>query len=315
MNSIRIALTIGEPAGIGREIILETCQQHEFRHIEFIIIGDKNLFSCELPENVRFHHIDFGENIHYGICKTDYADKILQTIEIGVDYCINNQADALVTAPINKNNIHAIKSDFYGHTDYIAELIFQKTGQYYQPIMMLTCPELRTVPITIHIPLKDVAEILTSDMIFKKVIILYQALKDDYKINLPNIQISGLNPHAGDGGIIGREEENILMPAIEKLRSCGVNISNPVSADIMFHQQARLAYDVAVCMYHDQALIPVKTLGFDVGVNVTLGLPIIRTSPDHGTALDIAGKNIANSSAMISAVQEAIKLAKNRTKI
>jgi 4-hydroxythreonine-4-phosphate dehydrogenase len=305
---ITIAITMGEPAGIGREIITKALRSDEFNTIDFIIIGDKNLFDMPKSNRIKFHHIDFGNSVEMGICKIDYADKILEMIDIGVDLCLNKVADALVTAPINKDTIHAIKPDFYGHTDYIRDVIFNRTQNYYSPVMMLACPELRAVPLTVHIPLCDVAKTITTEMIIQTVTIIDTAMKENYKINNPRIKIAGLNPHAGDNGIMGHEETTILMPAIAALRQKGIIISDPTSADIMFHTQARQQYDIALCMYHDQALIPVKTLGFDVGVNVTLGLPIIRTSPDHGTALDIAGQNKASANAMISAIREAILL-------
>ncbi len=303
---------MGEPAGIGIEIITKALKNSEFSDIRFIIIGDKNLFPNNMPSNVTFHHINFGHTVELGVCKSDYADKILQTLNVGIDYCLDKTVNALVTAPINKNTIHAINSNFFGHTDYISDVIFNRTKKYYKPIMMLKCPDLKAVPLTVHIPLKDVANSITQNLIIDTVTIVHHALENDYKIKNPKIKIAGLNPHAGDNGIMGIEELTILMPAIETLRSYHIDISNPASADTMFHAQARAGYDVAICMYHDQALIPVKTLGFDVGVNVTLGLPIIRTSPDHGTALDIAGKNSANPSAMIAAIQEAILLSNNR---
>jgi 4-hydroxythreonine-4-phosphate dehydrogenase len=311
---ITIAITMGEPAGIGCEIITKALLCDDFKEINFIVIGDKNLFSSDLPHNVTIHPIDFGKNITLGICKSDYADKILQMIDVGIDYCLNKTADALVTAPINKDNIHAIKSDFFGHTDYINDVLFDRLKKRYDPVMMLCCPDLKAVPLTVHIPLHKVANTLTTDLIMNKVMIIHHALQNDYQILNPRIKLAGLNPHASDNGIIGNEENNILMPAVKALRLKNVNISNPISADTMFHKEARKTYDIAVCMYHDQALIPVKTLGFDIGVNVTLGLPIIRTSPDHGTALDIAGKNQANPSAMIAAIHEAIIITKNREK-
>ena len=309
-----IAITMGEPAGIGCEIISKALLSDDFNTIRFIVIGDKNLFPQNLPDNVTIHPIDFGQDITLGVCKTDYADKILQMIDIGIDYCLNKTADALVTAPINKDTIHAIKSDFFGHTDYISDVLFDRLKKRYDPVMMLCCPDLKAVPLTVHIPLHKVANTITTDLIINKVTIIHHALRNDYQILNPRIKLAGLNPHASDNGIIGNEEHDILMPAIQALRLKGINISNPTSADTMFHKEARKTYDIAVCMYHDQALIPVKTLGFDIGVNVTLGLPIIRTSPDHGTALDIAGKNQANPSAMIAAIHEAITIRNHRLK-
>lgn len=306
---VTIALTIGEPAGIGSEIISKAVTDTKFSDIQFEIIGDRRFFPDSLPNNITFHQVDFPE-ITVGQCQSYYASKILETIDIAVKKCLSGTADAMVTAPVNKDNIHAIYPDFFGHTDYIANKIHTLTGNYHKPVMMLSCPELKAVPLTVHIPLKDVANAITPQMIIETVEVIDKSLRKQYKVQHPRIKIAGINPHAGDNGIIGFEEKEILIPAIQHLRHKGINVSDPVSADVMFHAKARQTYDVALCMYHDQALIPVKTLGFEVGVNVTLGLSIIRTSPDHGTALDIAGKNMACPNAMIAAISEAIAISK-----
>ena len=210
-----------------------------------------------------------------------------------------------MTAPINKKALYDSGFEFPGHTEFLAALATQHTGTPCAPVMMLAGPQLRTIPVTIHIALKDVPDILTSDMIVDAGKIAAADLKSRFGIATPRLAISGLNPHAGENGSMGKEDNDIVLPAVEALIRSGIDAVGPLPADTMFHASARQKYDVALCMYHDQALIPAKTLAFDDAVNVTLGLPFIRTSPDHGTALDIADKGIANPSSMIAALQMA----------
>ncbi|MEK6204124.1 MAG: 4-hydroxythreonine-4-phosphate dehydrogenase PdxA, partial [Amylibacter sp.] len=195
-----------------------------------------------------------------------------------------------------------------GHTEFLAHLGGVKTS-----VMMLTSPELRTVPVTIHIALSHVKDALTDDLIEETITITHQALKRDFGIVDPRIAVAGLNPHAGEGGSMGSEEIDLIIPLLDKIRTQGIKLLGPLPADTMFHPTARAKYDVAVCMYHDQALIPLKTLNFSVGVNTTLGLPFIRTSPDHGTAFDIAGKGMADATSLIEAVKQARDMAGKRT--
>ena len=217
-----------------------------------------------------------------------------------------------MTNPINKKNLYDVGFTFQGHTDFLEDLAYQKTGAPCKSIMMLASDQLRTVPITVHIPLESVARALNENLITDSIRIVSDALVQDFGIGSPRIAVSGLNPHAGEKGALGTEDENIIAPALERLRKDGLQIAGPLPADTMFHARARKSYDVAVCMYHDQALIPLKTLDFDRGVNVTLGLPFIRTSPDHGTAEDIAGTGTVNPDSFIEALKLADQLADHR---
>ena len=237
----------------------------------------------------------------------------LTSITTAVDLTIAGQAKAVVTNPINKKNLYDIGFAFQGHTDFLEDLARQKTGTPCKSIMMLASDQLRTVPVTVHIPLEAVSKSLTEELISDCIRIVSHALIQDFGIGTPRIAVSGLNPHAGEKGALGTEDEHIIEPALKGLRKEGLNITGPLPADTMFHTRARKAYDVAVCMYHDQALIPLKTLDFDRGVNVTLGLPFIRTSPDHGTAEDIAGTGTANPESFIEALKLAHELADHRS--
>jgi 4-hydroxythreonine-4-phosphate dehydrogenase len=214
----------------------------------------------------------------------------------------------MVTNPIQKSILHEAGFAHPGHTEYLAELC----GIDHPPVMMLSCPGLKTVPITIHLPLEQAVAALTTELIVERAMITATALRRDLGYASPRLAISGLNPHAGEAGDLGAAEASIIQPAIEQLRDRGLSVTGPMAADSMFHEAARQHYDVAICMYHDQALIPVKTLGFDAGINVTLGLPIVRTSPDHGTALDSAGTGSADPTSFVEAVKLAAFLAGRR---
>jgi 4-hydroxythreonine-4-phosphate dehydrogenase len=213
-------------------------------------------------------------------------------------------ASALCTAPINKKALQdGAGFSHPGHTEYLAAL-----AGVDQVVMMLACDALRVVPTTIHIPLQDVAKTLTADLLRDTLRITEAELRRKFGVARPRLAVAGLNPHAGEGGKIGLQERDLITPALESLRAEGMQIDGPLSADTMFHPRARQNYDAAICMYHDQALIPIKTLDFDHGVNVTLGLPFIRTSPDHGTAFDIAGRGIAHPSSLIKALEMAAEM-------
>jgi 4-hydroxythreonine-4-phosphate dehydrogenase len=197
-----------------------------------------------------------------------------------------------------------------GHTDFIAWLI-RSRGLVADPVMMLAAPGIRTVPLTVHIPLRQVAQALTIDKILAQTRVVNHDLQRYFGIAAPRIAITGLNPHAGEGGALGEEEQSVIAPAIERLKREGLNVEGPLPADSVFHEEARSRFDIVICMFHDQALIPVKTLGFHEGVNATLGLPIVRTSPDHGTALSLAGSGAANPTSLISAIKLAAQMAKH----
>lgn len=242
------------------------------------------------------------------------AAGIIEAIDRAVDDCLGGRAAAVVTCPIAKKPLYDAGFRFPGHTEYLAHLATLHTGAQAMPVMMLAGPELRTVPVTIHIALREVPKALTTDLIIATARITAADLEHRFGIAKPRLAIAGLNPHAGEGGAMGDEDERIIRPAIERLRAEGVDAFGPLPADTLFHARARAGYDVALCMYHDQALIPAKALAFDEAVNVTLGLPFIRTSPDHGTAFDIAGKGIARADSLIAALRLARRLADIGTK-
>ncbi len=244
---------------------------------------------------------------------------IVQSLQRSVEQCIDGAACALVTSPINKAALYQDGFAFQGHTDFLADLLSRQTGKTLHGLMMLSAPSvsptLRVVPVTIHTALKNVAGALSTSVIVTAGTQLHQALQVDFGISAPRIAVAGLNPHAGEQGAMGHEEIDLIAPAIEMLVAKGIQAEGPYSADTLFHAEARGHYDAALCMYHDQALIPLKTLDFHGGVNTTLGLPIVRTSPDHGTAYDLAGSGHARSDSMVAALHMAATIAQNRKKI
>lgn len=244
-----------------------------------------------------------------GIAVSGNAAGVIEAIERAVEDTVNGLASAVVTAPISKKPLYDAGFQHPGHTEFLAELAHKHYGRKCLPVMMIAGPQLRTIPVTIHIPLADVPATLTHEMIVKTAAAADLDLKARFKIPHPRLAISGLNPHAGENGAMGREDIEIVEPAIKELISMGINAFGPLPADTMFHASARATYDVALCMYHDQALIPAKALGFDDAVNVTLGLPFIRTSPDHGTAFSLAGTGQAKPDSFIAALKMAGQMA------
>lgn len=317
-----IALTCGEPAGIGPELA-GAARLALGTSLPFFWIGDPR----HLPPTCAYQTIEkpsdshgipadvlpvlphpFASTATPGTAKPDHAADVIGVIARAVAFVLAGKASAICTAPIHKK---ALKDGagfaFPGHTEYLAAL-----GNVDRVVMMLACPELRVVPATIHIPLADVPRKLTATALEETLRITHAGLVQDFGLISPRIAVAGLNPHAGEGGTMGHEEETLLIPVLDRLRREGMQISGPLPADTMFHKAARARYDVAVCMYHDQALIPIKTIDFAGGVNLTLGLPFIRTSPDHGTALDIAGRGIADPSSLIAALRMAQQMAQIR---
>ena len=243
-----------------------------------------------------------------GIIDPATAKGVIAAIDEGVALVMAGKAAALVTNPIQKEALYSAGFRHQGHTDYLASLA-SKTGHKFHEVMMLVARDLRTVPLTVHIPLKDVLAALNTGMIVSQAHVVANDLQKYFGIMRPRIAFTGLNPHAGENGTMGREEQTIIIPAINQLRAEGLTVAGPLPADTAFHEEARANYDAILCMYHDQALIPVKTLDFHGGVNVTLGLPFIRTSPDHGTALGIAGTGKANPQSLIAALKLAGEMA------
>ncbi|MCB1418942.1 MAG: 4-hydroxythreonine-4-phosphate dehydrogenase PdxA [Notoacmeibacter sp.] len=244
-----------------------------------------------------------------GMALAANAGGILEAIDRAVADTLNGFAAGVVTLPIAKKPLYDAGFSFPGHTEYLAHLAEMATGSPVRPVMMLAGPKLRTVPVTIHVALAQVMASLTHDLLEETIRITHNDLVARFGFSSPRIAVSGLNPHAGEDGSMGREEIEVIAPVLERLRAEGMDIAGPLPADTMFHDRARAAYDVAICMYHDQALIPAKALGFDDAVNVTLGLPFIRTSPDHGTAFAIAGQGIARPDSLVAALKMAGRMA------
>ena len=318
-----IVISQGEPSGIGPEIAVKAWAALAGRigGRPLRLIGSAELFreaaalcGIDMPgfgEAIIDMGMDTGRTSQAGRPSVATAGAVTAAIERGVHACLTGEAAALVTAPIHKAVMTEAGFGFPGHTEYLAAL----TGRD-RAVMMLASsdvdPPLRVVPFTIHMPLRDVFQNLDAGAIAATGAVVLEALAKDFGCVKPRLAIAGLNPHAGEDGTMGREDLDIIAPAMALLRGAGHDVSGPLSADTMFHEEARKTYDAALCMYHDQALIPIKTLAFWTGVNVTLGLPIVRTSPDHGTALGIAGKGIANEASMIAAIRMAADIAGRR---
>jgi len=332
-----LALTCGDPAGIGLEIALKAWER---RHRDclppFFLIAHPHylrdraaLSGLHIPFVIgegAFNASDFDKAMvveplrqeqttcHPGHPSPAHANSIIEAIERGVAHVMAGRASALVTCPIAKKPLYDAGFAYPGHTEFLGHLAQMATGQNFKPVMMLVGEELRTVPLTIHIALTEVPKQVTRDLIIETAQIVARDLQDKFGLARPRLAVAGLNPHAGENGAMGQEDERVVRPAVQELQQRGLDVIGPLPADTMFHKQARKNYDVALCMYHDQALIPVKTLGFDSSVNVTLGLPFIRTSPDHGTAFDIAAQGIASPDSLIAALRLAAQMAENMTK-
>jgi 4-hydroxythreonine-4-phosphate dehydrogenase len=239
------------------------------------------------------------------------APAAIASIRRAVADVLAGNAAAVVTNPVAKNVLYRSGFAEPGHTEFLAKLAQDATGMQLRPVMMLWAPELAVVPVTIHLPLRDVVSRLTSDLIVESGKIVERDLRERFRIARPRLAVAGLNPHAGEAGSLGEEDHMIVEPAVKRLQSDGIDVIGPLPADSLFHARARATYDVALCMYHDQALIPIKTLAFDHAVNVTLGLPFVRTSPDHGTAFDIAGTGGAKPLSLVAAILLAARLSAN----
>jgi 4-hydroxythreonine-4-phosphate dehydrogenase len=326
-----LALTCGEPAGIAPEITAKAWAG--LRHdaaAAFFLIGDGDYFAArakaaglDLPlaaiahpaEAVRVFaralpvlHRPLPVPPAAGQWRKENAPAVMASIAEAVKLAMAGEAAGLVTNPIQKEALYAAGFPFQGHTDYLAHLA-RASGFVGDEVMMLVAQDLRAVPVTVHIALKDVMAALTSARIVAQARVVARDLRERFGIARPRLAVTGLNPHAGENGAMGTEEQTVIAPAIATLRAEGLTVLGPLPADTAFHAEARATYDAILCMYHDQALIPVKTLDFHGGVNVTLGLPFIRTSPDHGTALAIAGTGAANPASLMAALKLAHSLA------
>ena len=325
---IPILLTGGEPAGVAPEITASTWQTLKSdTGCCFALLADADYWQARNPglpvarisspgeagdcfaAALPVLHRPLARHPAPGTIEPATAPQVIAAIDEAVAMAFAGKVAAIVTNPIQKEALYAAGFRHQGHTDYLAHLSAHH-GHPAQEVMMLVAEGLRAIPITVHIPLKDVAAALTKEAIISQARVTAKDLARYFGIARPRLAFTGLNPHAGENGAMGREEIDIIIPALEQLRQEGFTVLGPLPADTAFHAEARAAYDAILCMYHDQALIPVKTLDFHGGINVSLGLPFIRTSPDHGTALGIAGSHTANPKSLIAAIRMAAAMAK-----
>jgi len=313
-----LAVALGDPAGIGPEVVAKAWTMRRLHGLKpFFAIGDRRSVEAVWggPVGTISHpsaalamfagclpllQVDDPGEIVPGSPNLAGARCALDSLELAVGLARSGAAAGLVTGPVAKAQLYAIGFRHPGQTEFIAERCGLSASNV---AMMMVGPDLRTVPVTIHVPLAEVPRLLTPELIVARGRAAVKGLQRDFGIERPVVAVAGLNPHAGEGGALGREEADVIAPAIAQLVGEGIDARGPFAPDTLFHARARARYDVALCMYHDQALIPLKTLAFDEGVNVTLGLPILRTAPDHGTAFDLAGKGAASPRAMIAAIQ------------
>lgn len=327
-HPLPLVLSMGDPAGIGGEIALKAWRAKT--DIPFFVIDDLNRLGAVAEAiNLDVPLIEIADPasacaafpaalpvLHRPLSVAPTPGKpdpgntaaVIESIRLAVELVDEGQACGLVTNPIHKKSLYDAGFKFPGHTEYLAALAAIDTP----PVMMLASSELKVVPVTVHVSLAEATASLNSDDIVTLATITARALQKDFAIAAPRLAIAGINPHAGEGGGMGDEEIRIIAPAIARLRDLNIDASGPWPPDTMFHKAARETYDAAICMYHDQALIPIKTIDFDAAVNVTLGLPFVRTSPDHGTAFDIAGTGIARETSLLAALEMASQICARR---
>lgn len=324
-----LAISMGEPAGIGPDLILQLyAQRVELELPAFVVFGNVSLLAAraeqlglniELSEPLasgvvddfprRLPVVDVGDQINNtpGNPVGDTAQMVIESISSGVSAVLTGACRGLVTAPIHKAVLKRDGFEHPGHTEFLADLC-KANGKVPTPVMMLAHAGLRVVPLTIHVPLSTVPDLVTTERIVEQVRIVHRDLVTRMGIADPRIAVTGLNPHAGEEGEIGREDMERIVPAVAELQKLGINVTGPLPADTAFHLPKWKSFDVVVAMYHDQALIPIKTVAFDEAVNITLGLPIVRTSPDHGTAFDLAGTGKASQKSMLAAIRMADRM-------
>jgi 4-hydroxythreonine-4-phosphate dehydrogenase len=326
-----LALTLGEPAGIGPDLALTVWHRRaELKLPPFYIVADAEFlrrraarlgldvpiatvtpaaataaFASALPVVA----LDLTVSAEPGHPDRSSAPAAIASIRRAVGDVLSGAAAAIVTNPVAKNVLYNWGFAEPGHTEFLATLVHEATGKLLRPVMMLWSPELAVVPVTIHLPLREIFAHLSTELVVETGRIVARDLSARFRLPHPRLVVAGLNPHAGENGAFGEEDRTIVAPAVAQLVADGIDAKGPLPADSLFHKDARASYDAALCMYHDQALIPIKTLAFDHAVNVTLGLPFVRTSPDHGTAFDIAGRGIADATSLIAALRLAARLA------
>lgn len=318
-----LALSLGDPAGVGPEIVARAWAALKDGDTPFLVVGDRRLLDAQgVPTGERAEdfahalpvlHRPTAAAVTPGRPDPAHAPAIIDWIETAVAFALDGRAGGVVTAPIAKATLYAAGFRFPGHTEFIAALTADAPWEGERgPVMMLTARDLRVCLVTVHVPLAEAPALVTTERVVRTARVAHQALMRDFGLPAPRLALAGLNPHAGEGGTLGREETEVLAPAVARLRAEGIDITDPRPADTLFHDEARRAYDAAICLYHDQGLIPVKTLDFWGGVNVTLGLPVVRASPDHGTGFDIAGRGLARADSLIAAVRLAARMAQAR---
>jgi 4-hydroxythreonine-4-phosphate dehydrogenase len=325
-----LALTLGEPAGIGGELALKAWLRRTEALPPFFLMHDPEamrrtaeqlqlpvpIIALETPRQapavfttaLPVLPVALPAAVVPGRLDTRNAPAVVASIERAVRLIRAGEAAAVVTSPVHKKHLYDHGFHHPGQTDLLAEL----AGMDRPAVMMLACRELKVVPVTVHRPLREAIDALSVELVVHTATVTAMALRQDFGIAAPRLAVAALNPHAGEDGAIGREEVEIIAPAVTVLKRQGLDVSGPAPADSLFHARARETYDAALCMYHDQALIPLKTIDFWGGVNVTLGLPFVRTSPDHGTALEIAGAGIADETSLLAALRMADEIARRR---
>ena len=326
-----IVVTMGEPAGIGGELVLKAwLARKKWQTPCFFVVDDPSRLqrlASSLDWNVPIVAIEDPQNAidafssalpvlkqqlpgssTPGDPDAANAPAVIESIREATSLVMAGRASAVVTNPINKEVLYETGFTFPCHTEFLAEIAGSKS----RPVMMLVCPNLKVIPVTIHLPLIDAIRSLNRNQIVTTVEIAADALVRDFGIERPHFAIAALNPHGGEGGYLGKEEIDEIAPAVAELKARGLSVSGPTPADTLFHEYARQTYDAAICMYHDQALLPAKTIDFSNGVNVTLGLPFVRTSPDHGTAFEIAGTGVADETSFVSALSIAYQIVERR---
>ncbi len=321
----RILITAGEPAGIGPDLIIKLSQiKHDY---DLTVVGDPDLLIdrakllstpldiipvsqdsiCQKENSLKVLPIKLITSSLPGKLNVQNSSYVLKILDVACNGCLSNDYDAVVTTPIQKSVINDAGIEFSGHTEYFAERCDNAF-----PVMLLACPQLRVALVTTHLPLREVPDAITSERVEKTISIVIEEMSKHFGINNPEITVCGLNPHAGEGGYLGQEEITIINPVINDFVNQGFNVSGSLPADTAFREELREKTDVFICMYHDQGLPVLKTLGFGEAVNVTLGLPIIRTSVDHGTALDLAGTGKAQCDSLLAAIEMAEQMASHK---
>jgi 4-hydroxythreonine-4-phosphate dehydrogenase len=326
-----LALTLGEPAGIGPDLAVAVWRRRaELDLPRFYLIADPDFIrrraerlglevpiatvtpaaaAAAFPSALPVVDLDVAVSAEPGRPDRSSAPAAIASLRRAVADVLSGAAAAVVTSPVAKNVLYSWGFAEPGQTEFLATLAQETTGKWQRPVMMLWSPELAVVPVTIHLPLREIFAHLSTELVIETGRIVARDLAGRFRIPRPRLAVAGLNPHAGEEGTLGEEDRAIVAPAVARLKADGIDVRGPLPADSLFHQRARASYDAALCMYHDQALIPIKTLAFDHAVNVTLGLPFVRTSPDHGTAFDIAGTGTADATSLVAALRLAARLA------